>query len=108
MQLRDSKASFNSSPRALAKFNRFQQVNLNLYLQESHVMSVMRFFGPVVLCIMIYKVLLIFASVNKYLGVTIQMKAAEQYFYEVLFIIPYKVVLHVQSVPCRTVVYRFL
>ena len=38
---------------------------------------------PVVLCIMLYKLALIFKSV---LSVTIQMKATEQYFPAVLFI----------------------
>ena len=47
----------------------------------------------VVLFIMLYKVVLPFESMNKIQGVTIQMKATEQYFSVVRFIILYKVVL---------------
>ena len=42
---------------------------------------------------MLYKVVLTFESVNENQSVTIQMKAIEQYFPVVLFIILYKVVL---------------
>ena len=47
---------------------------------------------------MLYKVVLTFESVDNILSVTIQMKATEQYFPVVLFIILYKVVLTFESV----------
>ena len=47
---------------------------------------------------MLYKVVLTFESVDEPLSVTIQMKATEQYFPVVLFIMLYKVVLTFESV----------
>ena len=47
---------------------------------------------------MLYKVVLTFESVEKSYGVTIQMKATEQYFPVVLFIMLYKVDLTYESV----------
>ena len=54
----------------------------------------------VVLFIMLYKVVLIFESVDEIIKIqkTIQMKATEQYFPVVLFIMLYKVVLTFESV----------
>ena len=53
----------------------------------------------VVLFIMLYKVVLIFESVNEILKCQIiQMKATKQYFPVVLFIMLYKMVLTVESV----------
>ena len=46
-------------------------------------------FSPVVLLIMSYKVVLAFESVDEILSVTIQMKATEQHFSVVLFIMLY-------------------
>ena len=51
------------------------------------------FMTDVVLFIMLYKVILTFRSVNETLSVTIQIKATEQYFREVMFIKLGKVVL---------------
>ena len=51
-----------------------------------------------VLLIMLYKVVLTFEFEMKSCGVTIQMKATEQYFPVVLFIMLYKVVLTFESV----------
>ena len=50
------------------------------------------------LFIMLYEVVLTFASVDNILSVAIQMKAIEQYFPVVLFIMLYKVVLTFGSV----------
>ena len=50
------------------------------------------------LCLLLYKVVLTSESVDKILRVIIQMKATEQYFPVVLFIMPYKVVLTFESV----------
>ena len=47
---------------------------------------------------MLYKVVLTFDSVDEILSMTIQMKATEQYFPVVLFIMLYKVVLTSESV----------
>ena len=47
---------------------------------------------------MLYKVVLTFESVEKSYGVTIQMKATEQYFPVALFIMLYEVVLTFESV----------
>ena len=47
---------------------------------------------------MLYKVVLTFESVDGTLSVTIQMKAVEQYFPGVLFIMLYKVAVTFQSV----------
>ena len=47
---------------------------------------------------MLYKVVLTFESEEKSYGVTIQMKATEQYFPVILFITLYKVVLTFESV----------
>ena len=47
---------------------------------------------------MLYKVVLTFKSVNEPLSVTIQMKATEQYFPVILFIVLCKVVLTFESV----------
>ena len=52
----------------------------------------------VVLFIMLYKVVLMFESVDDILKCDIQMKATEQYFPVVLFIMLYKVVLTFESV----------
>ena len=51
-----------------------------------------------ILFILLYKVVLTFESVEKSYGVTIQMKATEQYFPVILFILLYKVVLTFESV----------
>ena len=53
---------------------------------------------PVVLFIMLYKVVLTFATVDEILSVAIQMKATKQYFPVVLFITLYMVVLTFESV----------
>ena len=47
---------------------------------------------------MLYKVVLAFESIDESLSVTIQMKATEQYFPVVFFIMLYKVVLNFESV----------
>ena len=47
---------------------------------------------------MLYKVVLTFESVDEIKSLTIQMKAPEQYFLVVLFIMLYKVVLTFESV----------
>ena len=47
---------------------------------------------PVIMLITLYKVALTFESVDKILGVTIQMKATKQYFLEALFISMYFIV----------------
>ena len=47
---------------------------------------------------MLYKVVLTFESADEILKFNIQMKATEQYFPVVLFIMLYKVVLHFESV----------
>ena len=51
-----------------------------------------------VLFIILYKVVLTFKSVDETLGVTIQMKAIEQYFHVTLFSMLYKVALTFKSV----------
>ena len=51
--------------------------------------SVEQYF-PVVLCIMLYKVVLAFGSVDEILKCDSQMKATELYFPVVLFIMLYK------------------
>ena len=53
---------------------------------------------PVILFIMMYKMVLMFQSVDEILSVTIQMKASEKYFPVILFIMLYKVVLMFESV----------
>ena len=52
----------------------------------------------VIFCGTVYEVAWAFESVEKILGVTTQMKATEQYFPEVLFIMLYEVVLTFKSV----------
>ena len=47
---------------------------------------------------MLYKVFLAFESIDESLRVTFQMKATEQYFPVVFFIMLYKVVLNFESV----------
>ena len=54
--------------------------------------------GPLLAGIMLYKVVLTFECLDETHGVTIQMKATEQYFPVVLFIMLYKVVLTFESV----------
>ena len=51
----------------------------------------------VIFCGTVYEVAWAFESVEKILGVTTQMKATEQYFSVVLFIMLYKVVLTFES-----------
>ena len=50
-----------------------------------------------VLCILLYKVVRSFESVDQILKCDIQVKATEQYFPVVLFIMLYKVVLTLES-----------